>query len=247
MLYSQEDATRINEMLSTIKDLLDQKKTIPTTRGECMLLQITSNDAKQSFLQSLGTTKKILLADIASAEEIQELIMLYAHVFGEREDYPVEVPELEVINSNDQIQPELLEMLGDLGTEEESKKNADELAQQLGFPDHRPVSFNTEKFKYLTLDLWEKEHKELKDDRELLKLEWVQLAGISAMVRKTFSSEKRATKAPGILLADEVGIGKTAQIMGFIAFLLELRIADEQAKPRPPILCKCSPCAVPDR
>ncbi|KAG2034285.1 hypothetical protein BDR03DRAFT_1013621 [Suillus americanus] len=58
-------------------------------------------------------------------------------------------------------------------------------------------------------------------DMEPLALLWHQRVGIAAIVDKIWSATKTDERVPGILIADEVGIGKTALTMGFIAFIID--------------------------
>ncbi|KAF9520456.1 hypothetical protein BS47DRAFT_1357316 [Hydnum rufescens UP504] len=53
------------------------------------------------------------------------------------------------------------------------------------------------------------------------RLQWHQLLGIVSAVCQVFSSSDQASER-GILLADEVGLGKTAQGLGLIAFLTQM-------------------------
>jgi hypothetical protein len=52
-------------------------------------------------------------------------------------------------------------------------------------------------------------------------LKWHQLLGIVSAVHQVFSSSDQASEC-GILLADEIGLGKTAQGLGLIAFLTQM-------------------------
>jgi len=174
------------------------------------------------------------LAEIASEEEINELKLIYLQHFGDLNYTITEAEEEESID--EQADRHVWKTLGDLGTEEELKKSSDELAKGLEFPNGRPILFNPEKMKYSTVDFWDAENLKSTEPREALKLEWVQLAGVTAMVRKTFGSEESSEKKAGILLADEVGMGKTAQIMAFIAFLQQVRLSDQEKRQRPPII-----------
>ncbi|KAF9494556.1 hypothetical protein BDN71DRAFT_1507539 [Pleurotus eryngii] len=73
------------------------------------------------------------------------------------------------------------------------------------------------------------------------RLLWHQLAGTHAMVGKMWT-EKLADKPPGTLLADNVGVGKTAQVMACIAFIQQVYLIERALKKgntnlrRPPII-----------
>jgi hypothetical protein len=144
------------------------------------------------------------------------------HNENEQEHRAIERQEIE----------ELRKALADLGMEDQIKMTANAMANDLGFMDAWPVSFNEKKYKFVVADMWDKED-EGSGEMEQLKLEWVQLDGVHLMVMKAFTSKPQTMKAPGVLLANEVGMGKMAQIMAFIAFLLEVKVADDEKKNRP--------------
>lgn len=55
------------------------------------------------------------------------------------------------------------------------------------------------------------------EDWEEVQADWHQLVGAITLIEHFF--HKQATRAPGMLLADEVGVGKTLQAVVFAAFL----------------------------
>jgi len=79
----------------------------------------------------------------------------------------------------------------------------------------------------------------LKTDKEFTPnaLRWHQLAGVHAILRR-FMSEEPSHARPGILIADEVGLGKTLQSLATIAWLTECagRQSNEGGSPLPPFL-----------
>jgi hypothetical protein len=64
---------------------------------------------------------------------------------------------------------------------------------------------------------------------------WVQLAGISSAIELLFTSSTRSAPQ-GILIADEVGIGKTLHALGIIAFINQIIQGRAANIPDPPIL-----------
>ncbi|KAF9491153.1 hypothetical protein BDN71DRAFT_1510617 [Pleurotus eryngii] len=74
------------------------------------------------------------------------------------------------------------------------------------------------------------------------RLLWHQLAGTGAIVSKMWTPEMTDTSPPGTLLADGVGVGKTAQVMAAIAFIQQVYLIERQIKKgnttvrRPPII-----------
>lgn len=163
-----------------------------------------------------------MLADICSEQDRKQLEALWDIHFGEEASTEYAFNVL----GADAADGDLYEDLGDLGTEVETKKSADELAGGLHFTNHRPALFNERKFLYTTLDLWDDERAKLMEEGSLkseeLKLEWVQLAGIAAIVRQTFEDKPSEQSPSGILIADTVGMGKSAMVMGFLSLLMQL-------------------------
>jgi hypothetical protein len=70
----------------------------------------------------------------------------------------------------------------------------------------------------------------------LLRLRWHQLVGIMVLIRLLTSAVKPILPQQGVLIADEVGLGKSAQYMGFLSALLHTVKTDETQTPRPPAL-----------
>ncbi|KAM6500021.1 hypothetical protein JOM56_003035, partial [Amanita muscaria] len=73
------------------------------------------------------------------------------------------------------------------------------------------------------------------DGMQELSLLWHQLVGVASLATKAWGPDAR--HAPfGILLADEVGVGKTAQVMAFIALLQLVHQCELNGQQRPPLL-----------
>ncbi|KAF8869930.1 SNF2 family N-terminal domain-containing protein [Infundibulicybe gibba] len=73
--------------------------------------------------------------------------------------------------------------------------------------------------------------------KEPLKLHWHQLAGVQSVIRNTFTKEPNAEdKCSGILICDEVGLGKTALAIATIAFLNQSIYCAENGSAQPPVL-----------
>jgi hypothetical protein len=64
---------------------------------------------------------------------------------------------------------------------------------------------------------------------------WVQLAGIASLIKGIFT-QANGPKPGGILLADEVGVGKTLHALGVIGFLNQIIQGRSAHIPDPPIL-----------
>ena len=109
----------------------------------------------------------------------------------------------------------------DIVVKEESLFSQLQLQHELSFPDGCPIIFN-EKLHRNGVTTWQDENALSDCNAELLdnlQLQWCQLVGIKAMARLTFLSTQADVFQPGVLMADEVGLGKTAQLMGFDIFV----------------------------
>jgi hypothetical protein len=58
-------------------------------------------------------------------------------------------------------------------------------------------------------------------DMRELKLLWHQEVGVAAIAAKLWTKEITEEGVPGVLIADEVGVGKTALTMGLMAFIID--------------------------
>jgi len=132
---------------------------------------------------------------------------------------------------------------GDSGVEVEATMKYRQLTRDLGFKNELPILFNALRHTQ-GLNPWRQESQHLfketdpkKQDSCILplSLHWHQVAGVHAIIRKLFSAQP-TKDVLGVLLADEVGLGKTFQIATVIAFLMELVQRQQQNAPLPPII-----------
>lgn len=130
----------------------------------------------------------------------------------------------------------------DIGVEEDCRKSVQELFEVLGLKDKKSLPWLSRCRNRLPVSVWaagmtaqsitqelERAHKHLDDTGAplpgwvLLDLHWHQLVGIVSILRKFFKDQDPS----GVLVADEVGLGKTAQTLGVIAMFAHYQ---EQAK-----------------
>lgn len=136
----------------------------------------------------------------------------------------------------------IFDMDGDLGVEYFSKHSPETLYSILGFPHGRPIHWCHWKLATPGTSFWDQEDGEIAKapvaplNASPLTLLWHQAAGVASMARRCFTEEPSATHLPGILLADAVGVGKTAQVMGFIAFVQSVWMAEQGLGLRPPVV-----------
>lgn len=68
-----------------------------------------------------------------------------------------------------------------------------------------------------------------------MQIKWHQLVGIASMLKAMFSETKGAPSRP-TMLCDDVGLGKTVQVIGLLAMLVNLIQLQERGHPLPPLL-----------
>jgi hypothetical protein len=121
----------------------------------------------------------------------------------------------------------------DPGVEAEASMSPDQISLALGFRGGLPFLFNLQKHPN-GFSLWT----ELEGNPDLLPLSLHphQLSGVHSVIRTTFFSVARPTFSAGKLIADEVGLGKTAIAIATIAFISHVMTLSDAGKPLPPII-----------
>jgi hypothetical protein len=126
------------------------------------------------------------------------------------------------------------------GVEEWQEKSEDELWSMLGLPEKRLPLFNEKIDMHGLHDPWDTEDKKWFDDPANqgritpLAPRWHQLVGIYKMLDHAF-------KGKPILLMDEVGLGKTLQVVGVIAVLAFYRAFHDENGRFPGAFGACFP------
>jgi TATA-binding protein-associated factor len=123
----------------------------------------------------------------------------------------------------------------ELGMEGEARLSPRALAKALGFVDKLPYQFNNTR--HMTgLNPWDQpESFQAPTQLNPLKLHWHQLAGVHSMARNIFTSEATQSMR-GILVADEVGLGKTALSVAFIAFVNQVKVIQDRNQKLPAVI-----------
>jgi TATA-binding protein-associated factor len=180
------------------------------------------------------------LQHLATEEDVSDVLNLYHEYFEqdleEEEEQPIsdDLPEKQKLN----------DCGGDFGMEKEATMSAASLAIALGYRTGRPPSFNTIRDRS-GLTPWDNRSSfsglnpdALPDNLTKLHLHWHQLAGNHAIMRSILSTKPDASRVLGILIADEVGLGKTAQAIAVISFLMQAVYLQQNNKKFPTMLCK---------
>lgn len=168
-----------------------------------------------------------------------ELANIYDEYFSTEVDEDQEPP----LTYSSPSKQELNDCGGDFGMELEQEMTPASLALALGFKTGRPTSFNA--LRHRSLTPWDSPtpfpHKDVDPLPPLFSksaLHWHQLAGVHSIVRSVFSEAPNPSHTAGVLIGDEVGLGKTAQAIAFIAFLQQTIVAQKSNRSLPRILSK---------
>ncbi|KAK0472569.1 P-loop containing nucleoside triphosphate hydrolase protein, partial [Armillaria novae-zelandiae] len=139
------------------------------------------------------------------------------------------------------VEFEQWQAIGDMGVEAWAEKTEDALKDILRWPQGRPAEFNP--FLNNTLvDYWEEPDymknipPEGDTDNRPNTLFWHQLVGIVALINMMWTAEESVDGVEGAILADAVGLGKSAQIMGMLAFIMAARRSQLAGKEPPPVI-----------
>jgi TATA-binding protein-associated factor len=184
----------------------------------------------------------MLLSELSTKEDIADVLLLYR-------DFTNRPNIADAVSLEDQ-QPSIGVKFGeyddnsDPGVEIESSMPPDELARNLGFPDGLPVLFN--KYRHIDgLSPWDPNSAHLFDDDDAAQdnedmvpfvPHWHQLAGTHATFRKIFSPTPDKDACTGMLIADDVGLGKTCQAALIIAALADAVQLQKDDRGLPPLL-----------
>jgi hypothetical protein len=182
-----------------------------------------------------------LLSELSTEEDIADVLLLYR-------DFSNQPNIADAISLEDQ-QPSLGVQFGeyrdnsDPGVEIESSMSPTMLAKNLGFPRGLPLLFNRYRSRD-GLSPWDSDCAHLFDDDAAHNNEdmipfvphWHQLAGTHAIFRKVFSSKQNKDACTGMLIADDVGLGKTCQATMVIAALADAVQLQNNKETLPPLL-----------
>ncbi|KAJ3566666.1 hypothetical protein NP233_g6855 [Leucocoprinus birnbaumii] len=179
---------------------------------------------------------KNILNDLATKEDVTDLRNLYHDYF---EGNAVDDEEQPLAAMPTALSLDL--PAGDIGMDVEATLSSDVLAQRLGFHTGLPPVFNSHRHR-AGITPWDNVEVFAQDPipQELspLSLHWHQLAGVHSIIRRCFSAKKDPYLCKGVLVADEVGLGKTTQAITLLAFLNQCIYAQENGLPPPPILAE---------
>ncbi|KAI6116603.1 P-loop containing nucleoside triphosphate hydrolase protein [Pisolithus croceorrhizus] len=191
----------------TIAKLEEKKKRI-----EAMLAAAQNDDSKTEEIAKLPKALREALSKLATEHEIREIEQLVQAALEniQPDDRMIELPEGDAV-----------EFSWKEGVEDLSKLTEDELWAHLGLKESKAIPlFQKYTDPDAAIEPWTDEGEAWlsnpESGREPLRARWHQLVGILRMLQRAFQGE-------AVLLMDGVGIGKTFQVIGFIACLAWFR------------------------
>ncbi|KAG0693276.1 hypothetical protein DFH29DRAFT_1007449 [Suillus ampliporus] len=159
---------------------------------------------------------------LAAAGDVDLIWPMYVQLF---EVIPTEAEGLRLnLDLGDETGHDAWNSSDDLGVDSFRHLDDATLNHLLHFPDGRPAlfaEFRSQTGKCAWDDPASKDFVQGNPDMQPLSLLWHQRVGIASLVDKFWLSEETSAGVPGVLVADEVGVGKTALIMGTIAFTID--------------------------
>jgi SNF2 family DNA or RNA helicase len=243
VLSTEENLAKIERMLEEVRGLMEglggarKGKGAPKSKGPFSVTGMSSFLTYQNKIKGLLKISKEAFAQLATEEDVDNLFHLYNDLLSENED----TSEPPLIPSNSLRIPFAEGVDGaDPGVEVEAKMPPDQLSVNLGFTkDHLPFQFNPYHHSK-GFSTWDSPSmfKAGQPDIQTQGLHYHQLAGVHAVIRKIFSDKPNEGPCRGILLADEVGLGKTAMAISVMAFLSHLVLLQASEAPLPPIIGK---------
>ncbi|KAF8872160.1 hypothetical protein BD779DRAFT_1679866 [Infundibulicybe gibba] len=233
-LWLPEEGKLIQEHIATIEALFKTLGHVSERDEEQLPDELTGIVATARVVAS---QKRIIAADLANGAQVAQTWAEFTEYFVRTRTDRATRPTIEVDLADLDLE------LGAMGVGNMSNHTESQLEQLLGFPDRRPPQWATLRSDNPEITSWDPENASAytKDSPGMapLRLLWHQMVGIAAMLDQLFTEEP-SPSVPGILLADAVGIGKTAQVMGVIAALQMILIAHEKGEGTIPLLASKS-------
>ena len=133
-----------------------------------------------------------------------------------------------------------LDESGNLGVGPEMSMTPDQLVDKLGFKDGLPFLFIEYHHKtgLVTWDNTEMFNNLSNPDIILLHLHWHQLAGIHTIIHQSFSAQWGTIEKPGMVVANDIGLGKTGIAIRMMAFLAHVISLSQLEQPMPKVICQ---------
>jgi hypothetical protein len=177
---------------------------------------------------------------LANENDIEEILSLFESLNAPSEE--ISFDSLDFIGTDSANG--IAEDDEDLGVKLEKTKSYKELTAALGLDgDGRLQVLFNEARHVGGYTPWSPDHKKLFEDflkgdphadLRTIRLHWHQVAGVHATIRKIFTMEPSSSNPAGILIADEVGLGKTFLSITVSGWIIQLAMAQSLESPPPP-------------
>jgi hypothetical protein len=159
---------------------------------------------------------------LAAAGDVDEIWALYTQFFTID---PVQTEALNIdVGDGSDLGRDQWDDSDDQGVQLFRQLDDDAVNRLLQFPDGRPTLFAEYRSKSGKCS-WDADAAALfvkgNHDMQPLSLLWHQRVGIASIVDKVWLPQATPLDLPGILVADDVGVGKTGLAMGFMAFIMD--------------------------
>ena len=180
-----------------------------------------------------------MIKSLATDDGVQAIMDMYREFFANPETSGNDAPIIEY-HRNVLGPLEKSANSGDTGVEYEAQMTPTQLGENLGFVQGIPLLFNDLR-RTDGLNPWKSPEAFTKTSENLpflmnLDLHWHQLVGVHAIIRKCFAKQPSPDLCTGVLISDEVGLGKTYQAATVIAFLADAAMRQKATLAMPPIL-----------
>ncbi|RXW12083.1 hypothetical protein EST38_g13772 [Candolleomyces aberdarensis] len=177
------------------------------------------------------------LSNFATPEQVAELLELYDQYFGQEmaSTDELETDDLQGVTFGEPVKG------ADPGVDIEARMSSNELACNLGFQDNGNMPFLFNRIRHTGgLSPWSSDFEDAvrvkSDALECFSLQWHQLGGAHAVLRRVLSKTPDPSHCTGMLLADDVGLGKTIQASTVMAVLSELSVQHARGLTVPPLM-----------
>lgn len=208
------------------------------------------DDILDSHPTLLGITKVSAqsLKALATEENVSDVISIYMDYFSNPVTAdPVDISPLLDIKFGDNVAGT------DPGVEVEIRLDAMTLCYNLGYAykDLLPVVSVNRLSSCTGVTGWSPETSSLfvdnaknraNPDMRLFRLHYHQLAGVHSILRNSFTKQPVPGGTPGMLIADEVGLGKTFLAATTMITLSDIRARQKLGHPLPPLIGKSHVC-----
>ncbi|KJA15384.1 hypothetical protein HYPSUDRAFT_207935 [Hypholoma sublateritium FD-334 SS-4] len=230
LINTSESMEKVERMEDELERLMQELGADVTTKSK----------KKKSTLPPLFKLSNEMIKSLATDDNVQAIMNMYREFFDNPQNSQNDNPVIEY--HRNELGP-LEQSLngGDTGVEYEARMSPTQLAENLGFFQDIPLLFNNHR-RMDGLNPWTSPAAFVENAQNIpflvnLDFHWHQLAGVHAVIRICFAEKPSPNLCTGVLISDEVGLGKTYQAATVIAFLADAAMRQKATvHVMPPIL-----------